>query len=541
MPAARGRRFLTSWLAFGIVFSSVSAFAGPGDKTIVLLEVEGEQTPRLRRSLERMVKSQQHEILPGTVYRDAARRLRATKLTPNNVKKVCAYLKVDGVLDGTVVQDAEGYRFIVRLRSASSGIIEKKFPLRLVQPHLKEATADQLAARLLLAIDNLPLVDKDGEDATRVAAARKGNGAKKRRSAAKDEAEDAEDDELSEVKSSGKGRRGAAVAGKSGAGARAKKSARQDEDEAELEEEEEPGEGTADERVAAQGDEESGDEGEDEVDGSLEDDTDSPAASGSTPRTTALLVNAGVSFIGRKLSFSYSGAAEQGPPGFSGTPVPGAYVVGEVYPAAFDGKRGALADLGVGFVVDRVIKLNSAVDDGTGMATVNLGTRMWRYGANLRYRHNFDAAPNGYSVHGSIGYTSAGFSISKGEAPDGVNVDVPNVGYRVIDAGGGGRIPILEKLSFLAEAKFLAPLDTGPIQGNAQYGPATVMGFEGEAAFEYQITPNFMARAGGRLMLISFSFDGDGALDDRDGNGENDVSGASDRYLGGFVTGGYSF
>jgi len=221
--------------------------------------------------------------------------------------------------------------------------------------------------------------------------------------------------------------------------------------------------------------------------------------------------------------------------------VPGAYLAAELYPSAFsDGERTALADFGIGFVFDRVIKLNATVE-GTGMEDVRLGTTMWRYGANLRYRHNFDDGHNGYSVHGSLGFSWAGFGIDKASAPDGVSVDVPNVDYKYVDIGGGGRVPISDKFSVLAEAKFLAPLNTGEIQENDHYGPATVMGFEGEAALEYQFFGSFMARAGVRYMLLDFSFDGDGALDDRDGNGEDDVSGASDRYLGGFLTGGYWF
>jgi hypothetical protein len=536
--AARGRRILTSWLAFAIVSSALPVVAAAGDKTIVLLEVEGEEAPRLRKSLERMVKSQ-HQIMPGATYREAARRLRAKKLTPNNVKKVCAYLKVDGVLDGTVMQDDEGYKFIVRLRSAANGVIEKRFPIRLVEPTLREPVADKLAARLLPAIESLPSVDKEGEDSTRVVAARSKKGK---------EPDVVDEAEISELTGT------APKPSKTGKRARASDADEEDDDDADRgqrrraaarddgDESGDDGEGDGGDE-SDEGDEsgDSGDAGDDELDGELEGEA-SLAAGQSTPRTTGLLVNAGVSFVGRKLSFSYSGAEGEGPPGFSGTPVPGAYVVGEIYPAAFGGgPRGALADLGVGFIVDRVIKLNAAVDDGTGMGTVALDTRMWRYGANLRYRHNFDQAEDGYSVQASLGFNTAGFAIKKTDAPAGVNVDVPNVAYKYLDLGVGGRVPILKKLSFLVEAKFLAPLTTGQIQTNSHYGPATVKGFDGEAALEYRITGNFMARAGARLMLVSFSFDGDGALDDHDGNGENDVSGASDRYLGGFLTGGYWF
>jgi hypothetical protein len=568
MLAARGRIFLSCWLAFGIVLAVGPAVARAGDRTIVLLDVEGEETPRLRQSLERIIKTQ-HEILPASAFRDAARRLRAKKLTPNNIKKVCGYLKVDAVVDGTIEQDAGGYKFIVRLRSAVSGVIEKKFPIRLVQPRLRPEMADKLAARLMPAIDDLPLVEKDGQDATRVAAAGKGKG-KGKSAVEREEAAGAEQEELSEVRRkqparSSKGKEEAVAAARKGKG---KAKGADEADEAEDEEaapraeprrkpvkrkqrvaagddepleEEDTGEGEPDgERLAGGG--EFDDEDEDgEVEGSLEGEEDeSLTAAASTPRTTPLLLTAGMSFIGRKLSFNYSGAdPEDAPPGFSGIPVPGAYVVGEVYPAGFsDGKqRGGLADFGVGFVLDRAIKLNST--HTAGMEEVTLPTRMWRYGVNARFRHNFDEAPNGYSVNASVGFNTAGFVVAKKETEH--HIDLPNVQYKYMDAGGGGRIPIADKLSLLAEAKLLAPLTTGQIQTNQHYGPATVFGFEGEAVFEYQFTSNVMARAGGRFMLLDFSFDGDGALDDHDGDGQNDIDGASDRYLGGYVTAGYWF
>ena len=95
------------------------------DKYIVMLDIEGERSPRLKKSISRMVK-EQYKVMEGSSYRDAARRLRAEKLTPTNVKKVCGYLEADGVIDGTLVKAAEQYKFILRLRSCQTGAITKK-------------------------------------------------------------------------------------------------------------------------------------------------------------------------------------------------------------------------------------------------------------------------------------------------------------------------------------------------------------------------------------------------------------------------------
>jgi hypothetical protein len=520
MQAPRGRKLLVFWLVLGALCPLMLAPARAEKKTIVMLEVEGEREPKLRKSLELMVKGG-HEILPGATYRDAARRLRAQKLTPNNVKEVCRYLRVDGVLDGTLVQDDEGYRLVVRLRSATDGIIEKKIPLRLKQPFLSDKMQNQLAQRLMLAIDNLPSVDKDGRDGTLVAAAR-----------------DADDED-------GKGKKGRKGRDEDEDEPVASKSSRRKGGKKLGPDEVEPDSVGADRLASAreeEAEEEKGglDEAQDEEIQDERPDGERTASREGSPRATPLLVNLGVSFIGRKLTFDYTGTdTTQAPPGYDGTPVPGAYMTAETYPARFGDETGALANIGVGVVIDRVIGLNSTLDDGTG-TLVKIPTRMWRYGANLRYRHNFGDEPNGFSMHGAVGYNTAGFAITKRDVP-GTNVDVPNVNYKYIDIGVGGRVPVVGPLSLLAEAKFLGLLNAGQIQTLAQYGPADVSGFEGEAVFEYQITDNVNARAGGRFMQVKMTYDGFGALGDRNSDGMQDVTGSSDRYLGGFVTAGYSF
>jgi len=570
MAAVRGRKLLFSWLVFGILLPALPATARAGGKTIVMLDIEGERDDRLSKSVERMVKNG-HEILPGSTYRDAARRLRAEKLTPNNVMKVCGYLKVDGVLDGTLVQDDDGYRFIVRLRSAADGVIEKKFPIRLKEPRLTEKIANQLAERLIVSIDNLPAVDKDGDDATRVASARdkrrtgdddddaetgrskarksrvaaasaaasgKSRKVKKRRKVGLGEVEPDDDMAGADRMAGASEDKGGEKAGRDDARvAHAAKKAKDDDDEP-VEDDELVEEGGP-RRVAMRdgGDDDGeGSGGDGDVEGSL--DAEAARVNLMGPRASPFVVDLGISFVGRKLTFDYSGTPDQAPPGYSGTLVPGAYLEAEAYPAGFEAGGGALADFGIGIVVDRVFSLNSTVED-EGMAAVSLPTRMWHYGANLRYRHNFGEGADGITVHGDVGYNTTGFAIDKGDATGGV--DVPNVNYKYVDVGAGGRIPIAGPLAFLAEAKFLAALKTGAIQTVEQYGPAIVKGFEGEGAIEVQITSSIHARAGGRITQLGYKFDGDGALDDRDGNGENDVSGASDRFLGGFVTAGYSF
>jgi hypothetical protein len=367
--------------------------------------------------------------------------------------------------------------------------------------------------------------------------------ARKKKKAKADEDEDDEDDDADEdvaVKSKkNKGKKAAArdededddEADDEDSGKKKSKAAADDEDD----DEDEP-------KRAAMRD--AGDQEEDTDDASnpdlgLEKSAGKPTAAGGV-RTSPLVVNGGMSFVGRNLTFKSSAPADQAPRGYQGKTVPGVYATGELYPMSFAGAKGALANVGVGFVADRVIKLNSSVSDGMDGTTL-LPTKQSRYGINLRYRHNFGAGPRGVSVLASVGYNKLTFSIDKSGAPDNVIVDVPNTSYTYVDPGLGVRVPLAGALSALVEAKFMAVLGTGQIQQPEQYGAATVTGFDGDLGFEYSLGDHFLARAGARLMYIGYSFKGNGELSDRDGNGSADVGGASDRYLGGYLTAGYAF
>jgi hypothetical protein len=631
--AARGQLFLALAVLGGALLPFVRQAEAASDKYIVMLDIEGERSPRLKKSIARMVK-EQYKVMEGSSYRDAARRLRAEKLTPTNVKKVCGYLEVDGVIDGTLVKEDGRYKFTLRLRSAVTGAIAKKIPMYINQPSLSQNMADQLEERLLAAIADLPRQgggtkvkakgradDEDDEaDEEETSFVKKKKGKKSKAAADEDDDEDAEDEaprkmSKAEKRAAEKKAKAAALAEKKEREREAKEEAareareKKEREKAEKEmarkkkkkardedEEADDDEGDADDeevavkskkgqkgqtgkkdkqkKVAAKDDDEdddgddptasddeaaddedepkraamrdAGEQEQDEDDASNPDlgleasaDSDQPKKA-SGVRTTPLLVNAGMSFVGRNLSFKSSAPAEQAPRGYQGKTVPGVYATGELYPMTFAGAKGALGNIGVGFVADRVIKLNSSVSDGMD-GTALLPTKQSRYGLNLRYRHNFGDGPRGVSLLASVGYNKLTFSIDKSGAPENVIVDVPNTSYSYVDPGLGVRVPVAGPLSALIEGKFLAVLGTGEIQEPEQYGAATVTGFDGDAGLEYAIGDHFLARAGARLIYVGYKFKGNGAQSDRDGNGSADVGGASDRYLGGYLTAGYAF
>jgi hypothetical protein len=559
--AARGRQLLFCAALTGLLVALGPRVAS-ADKYIVVLDIEGERTPRLKKALTRMVKAH-HEAMDGSVYRRAARRLRKQKLTPTNVKKVCDYLKADGIIDGTLVKDDGRYRFTIRLRSGRTGAISKKIPMYINTPSLSENMAVQLEERLVAAIDALPRVsgrDDDLEDEEEFVARKKVDKKAERkrleekRLAAKEkrleQKRKAEEDKRRREEEKAEARRKKQDAEDRGKASK-RRAAREEED---LDDEE--GDDFDDEEGDQAFDDEDPrpkraamkDAGDDEEEDDDPDDDDPDATVGksarpsgpTSPRTTPVLVHAGLSVTGRKLSFRYAGDEANRPLGYKGSPVPGIYAEGELYPLAFGGKRGALANIGIGFMIDRVLRLSSAVADGMG-GTAQLATTQARYGGSLLYRWNFGSGPDGISVTPSLGYSKLAFLIDKAAAPDGVVVDVPNVSYTFAEVGAAIRVPIAGPVAGILEAKFLAVLDTGEIQQPTQYGAATVTGVDADGGLEMRFGQHFLARAGARLLLMGYDFKGTGEMADRDANGEIDVGGAADRYLGGYMTAGYIF
>jgi hypothetical protein len=185
---------------------------------------------------------------------------------------------------------------------------------------------------------------------------------------------------------------------------------------------------------------------------------------------------------------------------------------------------------------DRVLSLNSKVTLPEGMGTATYSTLESRFAATAVYRHALGRSPTALVVLGTLGYHRQEFNIHG-------KVELPDVKYSMFAPGAGLRFPVMSRLTLAADARLLLPTDTGEIQQQDQYGTATVVGFDGSAGADYRITPNIFARAAVRFEVIRFKFRGNGAQSNaRDGNPmTQDVFGAHDNYIGGFLTAGYLY
>jgi len=253
-----------------------------------------------------------------------------------------------------------------------------------------------------------------------------------------------------------------------------------------------------------------------------------------SPGERALDAVVGMSLSVRRLAFNSRADLPLKPPGYKGSLVPGAMFDVTAYPLAFaHDRKDMLKNLGLRVAYDRVLLINTKDKLGVTYATAES-----RWAIDAVFRYPFGKAATAPVAVGSLGYSSQKFTISAG----GGMLDFPNVQYSIIEPGVGLRLPV-GKLVINADAKLMVITNTGQIQDPAQYGAASVFGFEGAAGADYAITPNIFARAAFRFETIGFTFKGAGAMTTmRDGDGATvDVTGARDTYFGGLVTVGYLY
>lgn len=485
-----------SLLALSIALAVLLVAPAPSSaetKRVVLLQIEGTRSPALRRDIARLLRP--NKVLSPKVYRRAAKRRKAVKLTPNNVAEVARYLEVHAVIDGVLVAEGDGYKLTVRVRAGNDGLVVKRIPMRLGKPRLSAKMKKGLAKRLRQTLADLPPPggERGSQDAFEDEPVEE---------AFLDEPEEAEPDA-------------------------AEAAAIDDADEVE-----------EDERVAQVVDDEPDAPVSAEVDAAADTDDDDAERG---PRDRAVALFAGLSVVQRQLVFSAAPDLVNAPLGYQGAPVPGIFVHGEAYPLALSSGEGGLGNLGLTFLYDKVVRINSQVENPDNGEVEVLPTTQQRWSVGAKYRINFGSKVTSPSLALSAGYNRQEFVIDKEAASPEVIVDIPNVTYTYVDPGLSFRMGATPKLFLFAEGRFLAVLETGEMQQPEQYGSAQVTGLDADVGFEYGIGEHYLVRAGARFTQFGYAFQGNGNMTDRNGDGELDVGGAADRYLGGYVTAGFGF
>lgn len=155
-----------SWIAtlLGVLLLwSATAHAGRR-KRVVVLDFEGPKAERFHADLVKLLK--RHDtVLSTEKWNGVANDLDAATVTERNVKKVAKKLKIDAVVEGTIVKRRDSYIIRIKLRGGTNGAqvgdqIDTKSNESRLDGNAKRDLQDQLVG----AIDALPVNRSDGGD-----------------------------------------------------------------------------------------------------------------------------------------------------------------------------------------------------------------------------------------------------------------------------------------------------------------------------------------------------------------------------------------
>lgn len=448
------------------------------EKRIVVLDFEGPKAEKFRQQVGRLL-AKESKIVSSKKYEEAADEMRAKTQSKRNVRRVAKKIRADGVVVGEVKERRGKYKLTVRILSGRSGSSVGETSVISRGTKLSSKDKRKLKKGLDAALGDLDELRGSDDEG--------------------DEDDGADEEDMGEDDEGG------------------------DEDEGDDEDKDEDDE-DKDENVANLSEDELAD---------------------LRARSRAIIVSVGVGPVIRDLSFNAADAGLE-PRGYNSGAVPIGGLRGEAYPLAFNlGNKGIKRDIGLSFEFERILQINTQANDGMGIM-LDLPTEQQRFAIGVVVRKNFGNDPMSPTVKLSARYNRARFNIDKTEAINQmIDVDVPNVNYKYYDPGLGVRYPINPKTALNVEGRFLAVSFAGEIQRGSEYGAASITGFDADANIEYRYNDRLFILVGGRIIGFAFDFNPvEGMVPDRidrNGDGVQDVGGALDRYLGGYLSAGYLF
>jgi hypothetical protein len=259
----------------------------------------------------------------------------------------------------------------------------------------------------------------------------------------------------------------------------------------------------------------------------------SPEQRADLERSRAVVLSAGAGVTQRSLTFSGGGnLGGNAPPDYSGI-MPMVQLDGEIYPWAFKlTQTGWKRHIGVIVNFEKSMFLESQAPDNPMMTIPSDHTR---YGLGVVYRMLLGDGPSEPTLKFSMGFNKSSFSTSNNI------LDLPNVSYTFVDPGAILHYPFSPNWSANFVLRGLMVLSAGQIQDASQYGAGTAFGFDADANVSYAIGKKLSLKLGAHFDGFLMKFTKQGMKSDRNLDGQKDISGAFDRYLGGYLLAGYWF
>jgi hypothetical protein len=577
----------SAWAALLVVGAMASVFvvgdevAEAGRKRVVVLDFEGPKGGRFHDDLVRLLKKS-HDVVSTDRWNGTAEEMNAEEPSNQNIKKVARKLKVDAVVEGKIEKRRDEFIIRLKLHSGASGeVIGSPVDTKAETAKLDGRAQRDIKDELLDVLDAQPGgsggggggdLEDDKPLATRGSKAARGKKAaddedndkpagrggfskhfesdadtdadppvkkaKKPEKPEKPEAKADEDDKPVKIAKATRpakvdtkadtdddkppAKKPAKVVAKADDDDKPRKKAKRDDDDAR----------PARKRTAAR----------DEDDAELEaravrEPLDQAAAL--SPGERAVDIDIGLEAQSRVLKFQIRTGLMQIPNNYASNPNPGMQFDATIYPLAIGHTSDSqLKNIGINVFGERAFHVTSKVNNVDNPKTYHSFDS--RFGFGAVYRYALGRSPTAPVFLGSLVYSGQQFSIT---SDSGRNTSgVPNVRYKMVEPGVGVRYPFTAKIIGLVDGKVMAMLDTGQIQGTKQYGTSKIVGFEGMVGVDYLWKPNLFIRAAFHAETIGFTFQGNGAMGERDNDPTTkDVLGARDTYLGGMATVGYAY
>ena len=525
------KTWIIAGMAIALVFLAIPRVAS-AERNIAFLDIEGERAGTLRRSIEKLVRAK-NKLISARQYRKAA-GADGDRLTPSRIARVAARAGIDGVLVGNLTQENGTFVLRLRLHAGKDGkSAQRRLKIKLKKPRLTPELEKALKQWLDKKIDGLPEVERVKED-------REDRGDR-----------DVPDTKRIDPPERPIARTRPAKSNKSDKSDRSddKNDDRDDSDKSDDSDDSDKAPAPRERKVAEmrRDKDDDGDDDDDDDNDSGDDDDEFADMTPAMVRATysegriaseTIQLAVGSSFTTRTLAFSYRGGLADPPKNYESPLASGVYAVGEFYPLARAGS--AAGKFGIAVDFDRVIGLKTAIDNNQA----NLAdTTVMRFGAGIRFRQRFGQSANRPTIKVGVGAGQMMFTIDR-SALMGRLLDVPDTKYTFVNPGLSLRVPIGNRVALDIGGSYLLILGAGPVTTAAEYGKATLTGFDAGASFEIMATRNILVRLAGSYTSVAYDFDDDAVADqsnNRDGNPDKDVFGALDRKITGNATLGYKF
>jgi tetratricopeptide (TPR) repeat protein len=258
--------------------------------------------------------------------------------------------------------------------------------------------------------------------------------------------------------------------------------------------------------------------------------TTEPEVSASEPRVAGkrpqmrMQIGLGTSVAQRSLTYQLRSGFAPGPPEVT-TSAGSARFEAELYPFALANPDSALAGLGLVVGYDKTLGLSLRATDQLDSAPVD------QLAFQIGARYRFSA---GTASTISIGLDYAHRQYLVDQSNPAVQLDVPDVDYRMIAPTLAARVPVSAAVALFATIDGMLVFDAGPIEDLKNYGKATVYGIAAVGGAEIAVGKRIGVRVALEYSRIDLAFNGNG---EKANNGDGDpttvdVTGATDSAIG---------